>query len=156
MKFWSRPATLAGIAESGAFHVLYAEEVIGAVEFVWSPDGTYEGSSAITVAGQTARSRIHITSNRKGHWIQAVIKSDLGTTTITREGRKVVWQYNEQKVKTKVPRDTLIYDPGAPALLRLLLARFGGRRSKPLKIPVLSFSAGFNYATVERDRGNSS
>src|SRR5437899_3956748 len=62
------PASLAGFADAGTFHLYKAEERIVTIEFAWKKDGSFENKSALSLGGQTVRTSFAVTPDKDGRW----------------------------------------------------------------------------------------
>jgi putative CocE/NonD family hydrolase len=132
------PAPLSGFSDEGVFLLYQNEDRLATVSFKWQADGTYEGRSTLSMAGQTVNSSLKIVPDKDGRWTRISMESPQGRTELVREGGLV-----RRTVKEKV--DTITLKPGAvlfgnftPALIsqavRLYDRAKGGRQTFPLFI----------------------
>jgi putative CocE/NonD family hydrolase len=136
------PASLAGFEDEAAFDVIVNEERIGTARSSWRVDGAFEGSSALTVGGQTARASIRVTPDADGRWREIVTVSGDGTRSSTRVGTSVTRHFKgelrELTSTYETPPGAVLFDRDAPALLSQALRSYdrtaGGTQTFPVLI----------------------
>lgn len=69
------PASLAGFEDQASFSIIVNEEILGAAQSTWRPDGSFEGRSIISLAGQTAQTTVTIVPDNDGRWKEIVNRS---------------------------------------------------------------------------------
>ena len=83
------PASLAGFEDQASFSIIVNEESLGAAQSTWRPDGSFEGHSIVSLAGQTVQTTVTIVPDNDGRWKEIVNRSPLGVRTSVREGISV-------------------------------------------------------------------
>jgi putative CocE/NonD family hydrolase len=127
------PAPLSGYQDEGTFALVQKEMRLATVTYKWQTDGSYEGTSVVSLAGQTVRSTIKITPDRDGRWLTIAMESPRGPVRIERSGG-VAKRTMKDKVETiDLKPNALLFDNFSPALTTQAVRQYdqtkGGKQS---------------------------
>src|SRR5262245_15071703 len=136
------PAGLAGFEDQASFSIILNEEIIGAARSIWRPDGSFEGHTIISIAGQATQTTVTIVPDADGRWKEIVNQSPAGVRTSVREGISVTSTFKrdsqERTTTYETPRDAVPLENGAIGLssqaLRLYDHDKGGAQEFPILI----------------------
>jgi uncharacterized protein len=135
------PASLAGFEDQASFSIILNEESLGAAQSTWGPDGSFEGHSVISLAGQTVQTTVTIVPDNDGRWIEIVNRSPLGVRTSVREGISVTSAFKsdsrEQITTYETPVGAVLFDNDAPALISQALRLYDHDKGGAQKFPAL-------------------
>jgi hypothetical protein len=93
------------------------EEKIGVVKFDLSSDGSYRGRTTLAIARQRVIFTLDLETDGSRRWTKVVVGSSLGVMTVQRQGGRADMILPGSSVSVRVPRDCLVYDALAPALI---------------------------------------
>jgi uncharacterized protein len=135
------PASLAGFEDQASFSFILNEENLGEAQSTWRRDGSFEGHSIFSLAGQTVQTTVTIVPDYDGRWIEFVNRSQLGVRTSVREGISVTSAFKsdsrEQTTIYETPLGAVLFDNDAPALISQALRLYDHDKGGAQKFPAL-------------------
>jgi len=134
----SQPARISGFQDEGVFHLNRDEERLATITFKWQRDGTFEGTSTLSMAGQEVAQSLKITPGDDGRWISMSMETPLGPVSVEREGGQVRVTHKDKIRTISLKPDTVLFENFTPALIsqavRLYDHSKGGKQTFPLFI----------------------
>ena len=140
---WSQPAPLSGFSDQGAFSLYANEERIGRLTFHWKPDGNFESSVALTVAGQSAGGWLSVIADTEGRWTKATLLSPTDRRIFERDGQDIRMTFSDENGKATVPENLLVFEHYSPALITQALRAYDRAHGGRQKFPLLDLSDDF-------------
>jgi uncharacterized protein len=135
------PAGLADFEDQASFSIILNEEIIGAARSTWRPDGSFEGHTIISLAGQTVQTTVSIVPDSDGRWKEIVNQSPAGVRTSIRDGISVTSAFKsdsqEQTTTYETPRDAVLGENGAPTLISQALRLYDHDKGGAQVFPIL-------------------
>jgi len=135
----AEPLSLAGFKDEGVFHIDQNETRVAAIKFKWNSDGSYEGKTTISMAGQTVHQGITITPDKDGRWTKIVLDAPTGPVTIDRDGSVAKFTVKGKTKTVDLKPNALVFSNSAFALLAADIHRYdqakGGKQAFPIFAP---------------------
>ena len=122
-----------GLHDRASFSIRYRSEHIGTIRFSSGPDG-YRGTATICIGGATTRRTLRVDCDKPGRWHTVTARSSFGQVRMTREDTRLDVTFDGQRTSMRIPRDVVLQDGYAPALISDLIraCRARGRRRFPV------------------------
>jgi len=137
----AQPASMAGWSDEGTFNIYANEERAGRMTFRWTPDGKFESTTTMFIAGQTSVSSVNLTPDSEGRWIKAVLDEPARKVVWERDGRQYKFTFPDKNGNAKGPDDVLTFESWTPPLMTLALHRFGAKGDASQTLPVMVLNA---------------
>lgn len=135
------PAALAGFEDEASFLLSVNEQPVAHLSSRWTPDGRFEGRSAVSFAGQTVETTVEIIPAPDGRWCEIVIRTPAGVRTAVRNGTAVRESFRDAQGEKAGTFDTeeglVLFDNNCPALISQAVRRYNGERRGKQKFPLL-------------------
>src|SRR5579862_1660742 len=153
---WAQPASLKGLGEDATFYLYLNEDRIGTLKVNWLPDGSYENTATLALAGQSLTVTTSATVDADGMWTKLVAAAPPGTTTCVREGSTARRTSKDKTTTIDVKPGARLFDNNGPALMgqaaRLYDRAKGGKQPFPLiLLPGVAMEASLEFKDqVER------
>ncbi len=132
------PASLSGFEDDATFFLTVNEERLGVMKSSWKPDGHFESSTTITLAGQSVQATTKIVPDADGRWTQITMEAPTGTVSIARDGSSVKRTIKEKTTTWETREGVLLFENNAPALMSQAIRQYdrskGGVQTFPLLI----------------------
>ncbi len=151
--------SLAGHPDEGTYRFYLNEEVLVTQDFKWEASGAYEGSYAISMAGQTVSTTMRIEPGPDGSWSRIDMVTPQGLVAVVREDSIARTTHEKETTTTTLKEGTLLFENFSPPLMSAVIRSYdsakGGSQTIPLFIvPVIVVDATIEWLeTVERSIG---
>lgn len=145
----AQPASLAGFADSGVFHLFINEESVATITFQWKADGSYDSKCTLSVAGQSAQFSLKLTPDEGGRWVTAEIDNPAGKQSIQRDGKALKITADGKTTNGNMREDVLSFDNYSPALMSQALRRYDAAKGGEQTFPVRVMGGGGATVTLE-------
>lgn len=141
---WAQPGSLSGFSDDGVFNLYVNEERLCRYTFQWKSDGSFEGNTVTTVAGQSTRSSVSITPGADGRWTTATLIDSNERSLFEWAGNEVTMTFPKGFGKAKPAKDILIYQPDSPALITQALRRYNKAEGGSQEFALLNLNEGLD------------
>lgn len=132
------PAPLSGFSDEGVFHLYKNESRLATMSFKWQDDGTFEGKSTLTLAGQSIDSSLKTTPDKDGRWTSISMGTPLGPVDVKRDGSIARITFKEKTETVMLKPGTVLFENFTPALMSQAVLAYdktkGGKQSFPIFI----------------------
>ena len=132
------PAPFSGFADEGVFHLFKDESRLGTMSCNCRPDGTFEGKSTLTMAGQTVERTLKIAAGDDGRWTTISMGTPLGPIEVIREGTSARVTFKEKTETVTLKPDTMLFENLSPVLMSQAIRAYdkakGGKQTFPMFI----------------------
>jgi putative CocE/NonD family hydrolase len=155
----ARPASLAGLEDSGVFLLYQNEDRVGTITFKWQAGGTLDNEMVISVAGQSTTITQQILVDKDGLWTKMTSNSAQGLVETVREGDTAKITVKGKTQIVKLEPGARLFGNYAPALMSQAVKLYdrakGGKQEFALLINAGAMMSGsLEYKdTVERSVG---
>ena len=130
--------SLAGHEEAGQFTFYLNEEVLVETHYTWNPDGSYQGSYTLSMAGQTVTTTLSIETDAAGEWTEMSMETPQGPVSVTRADSTAEITHQEKPRVVPLPEGTIPFENFNPALMRLFVDAYdqkaGGEQASSIFI----------------------
>ncbi len=150
------PATMSGFADEGVFHLYKNESRLATMTFTWKKDGSFNGKSTLTMAGQSVDSSIRCEPDQDGRWLTISMETPLGPVEVQRDGSKATITHKDETETLMLKPGTMLFENFTPALMSQAVRAYdfekGGKQEFPLFIvPAVVMEASLEFKDqVER------
>jgi hypothetical protein len=144
------PAPLAGFADAATFHLYANEERLASMVISWKADGTYDSRFVLSLAGQSIKGSLKITSGHDGTWKTIQVESPRGNSTTTREGAVAHRVSPSKNTTVKLKPNTVLFDNFSPTLICQAIRTYDQKKSGKQTIHALVLPGTMVDATLER------
>lgn len=132
------PAPLSGFSDEGVFHLYKNESRLATMSFKWRDDGTFEGKSTLSMAGQKVDSSLSITTDKDGRWVSMSLGTALGPATVERGDAVARISFKGKTETVTLKPGTMLFENFTPALMSQAVRAYdkakGGKQTFPLFI----------------------
>ncbi len=132
------PAALSGFRDEGVFYLFKDESRIITMTSKWGADGSFEGKSVISMAGQTVETTLKIVPESDGRWIRMSMTTPQGPVEVQREGTIAKITFKEKTQTVTLKPDTMLFENFTPMLMSQAIRAYdaakGGKRTFPMFI----------------------
>jgi putative CocE/NonD family hydrolase len=142
-------AKMAGLSDSGTFHLYVNEEILLRSTFTWKADGTFESKTAME-SGAKVTINLTITPDKDGYWTK--IDGAKGDTKIAlaRDGEKLAGTYGAKKISAKLKPGTILWDGVSAALFSQFVRAYDQDKAGGQTLPMLALPGTVLDVTIER------
>lgn len=130
------PAPLSGFSDEGVFYLYKDESRLATMSFKWRDDGTFEGKSTLSMAGQKVDSSLSITPGKDGRWVSMSIGTPLGPVTVERGDDVARINFKGKTETVTLKPGTMLFENFTPALMSQAVRAYdkakGGKQTFPL------------------------
>lgn len=144
------PASLAGFTDQGEFDLYKDEERIVAIEFTWKPDGAFENTSTITMAGQSVTRKVTIEPDADGRWKKITADTPLGPAILEREGGTARRTLNEKVDTIPMRPGAVMFENFSPALMAHAVRQYDQAKAGKQTFPLFIVPAIVMEGSLER------
>jgi hypothetical protein len=131
------PATLAGFEDQANFILFLNGQRLTVMQSTWKKNGSFEGHTAINLAGQKTETTTRIVPARDGRWARITMESALGLVMLTRRGSTVTHMFKRKKNTWQSREGMVLFDNNSPALISQSLRQYDRRKGGIQKFPLL-------------------
>ncbi|MBI3950252.1 MAG: CocE/NonD family hydrolase [Acidobacteria bacterium] len=132
------PVPLSGFSDEGAFHVYLNEDRLATISFKWQPDGTFDNTATLSMAGQTVTTIMKIVPDKNGQWVNISMETPQGPVTVVREGDVARRTIKDKVTTVNLKPGAVLFENFSPALYTLPVRVYdkakGGKQTFPLFI----------------------
>jgi putative CocE/NonD family hydrolase len=144
------PLPLSGFQDEGIFLVCQNEVRLVTITFKWQADGTYEGKSTLSLAGQTVHQSVKITPDKDGRWVKIDNDTPLGPMTFERNDGVAKKTHKDKTETFNLKPDTGLFESFSPALTTQLVRRYDQAKGGKQTFPVFVLPGRMVDVTLER------
>jgi len=135
------PASLAGFADEGIFHIYVNEDPLVEIRFNWEKSGAFTNTATIKMAGQSVTVETKIDVDQDGRWVRIVQKSAQGSADLKREAGTVMRTIvtatsKEMKDTIELKPQTVLFDNYGPALMSQMIRAYDSAKGGKQKFQV--------------------
>src|SRR5579859_5983932 len=141
MQVHAQPASMHAWSDEGVFDIYANEERAGRMTFHWTPDGKFESTTTMSIAGQTSVSSVTFTPDAEGRWTKAVLEEPSRKVVWEREGKEYKFTFPDKNGNAHGPDDVLPFESWTAPLMTLALRRFDARGDASQTLPVMVLNA---------------
>ncbi len=134
------------VREQGRFLLYVKGTLLATVHHQGMKSGLYQSRRVVKIAGQTLVTRLTVTPDERGHWKRIELHKPGGPLLATRKGGQVVYTHRGKKTALKLPREAVLYESQAPALMSSLIEAYD--RARGGEQTVKMFPLGGRVASV--------
>jgi hypothetical protein len=146
----AQPVPLSGLPDEGTFSLFINEDRVGVITFKWLPDGRYNGSMTLTMAGQSVRTSTEVETDATGAWTRVALVTPLGPATLVRDGIDVTATFRGKTSTSKLKPGTVLFDNYSPALIAHALRSYDAKKGGTQTFPILIAPGGVMEASLTR------
>lgn len=130
------PASLAGMTDEGEFVLYKDEEPLGHITSSWQPDGSFDRTSTLSMAGQTMTTTLSIRCGDDGLWDEMTIEAPVAKVSVVRDGETIRVTKDEKTTTISMKPNAVLFENFSPALISQAVRAYdreqGGKQTFPI------------------------